>query len=70
MSIEPVMPSNHLTLCRPLLLLLLGSSPQHLGFSKTELRYFAGGPVAKTLQSLQGTRVQSLIRELDPAYHN
>ena len=70
MFIESVMPSNHLILCRPLLLLLLGSSPQLLGFSKTELRDFPGGPVAKTLQSLQRARVQSLIRELDPACHN
>ena len=31
---------------------------------------FPGGPVAKTPSSLQGAWVRSLVRELDPTWHN
>lgn len=31
---------------------------------------FCGGPVAKTLLPMQGVQVCSLVRELDPMYHN
>ena len=31
---------------------------------------FPGSPVVKTLLSMQGTQVQSLVRELDPTCHN
>ena len=31
---------------------------------------FPGGPVADSALPVQGAWVQSLVRELDPAYHN
>ena len=37
---------------------------------KVMLRDFPGGPVAKTVLPMQGTRVWSLVRELDPMCHN
>ena len=34
------------------------------------MRDFPGGPVAKTVLPKQGTRVWSLVRELDPTCHS
>ena len=33
-------------------------------------RDFPGGPVVKTTLPMQGARVRSLVRELDPTCHN
>ena len=37
---------------------------------KNKTRDILGGPVAKTALPMQGTRVQSLVLELDPTCHN
>ena len=36
-----------------------------LALSESDGRDFSGGPVAKTVLSMQGARVRSLIRKLD-----
>ena len=37
---------------------------------RRENRDFPGSPVAKTAPAMQGVQIQSLVRELDPSWHN